>query len=258
MLGKLLKHEWIATIRRYALFYLVLGAMTVFAAMIHALPVDNFVFNMGEGAVLVLYVVTVICVVFCSIGMAVIRFYKNMVSDEGYLTFTLPTKVEELVLAKFLVAFLWQVITVALSIVSLFLVFVPGHMEMKELEMLLSVVFEESGMVLPVFFVLIMFSIMYQILLYYLSIAVGQLFGNYKILASVIAYCVISFVVEIVLLLLLVGGFAIIGFDEVEAFVNSVNGMTKISVISMSWTLVLGVVEYFVICHLLKKKLNLV
>ena len=258
MLGKLLKHEWIATIRRYALFYLVLGAMTLFAAVIHALPVNNFFFSMGEGAVLVLYVVTVIGVCFCSTGMAVVRFYKNMVSDEGYLTFTLPAKVEELVLAKFLVAALWQVVTIVLSIVSLFLVFVPGHIELKELATLISQLTEQSGMKISVFVALLMFSLLYQILLYYLSIAVGQLFGTYKILASVIAYCAISFILEIVLVVIFVGVFFVVGFDEVNVFMNSVSGMTKFSFISMGWTLVLGIVEYLIVCNLLKKKLNLV
>ena len=260
MLGKLLKHEWIATIRRYALFYLVLGAMTLFAAVIHALPADNFFFNMAEGAVLVLYVVTVIGVCFCSIGMAVVRFYKNMVSDEGYLTFTLPAKVEELVLAKFLVAGLWQMITVALCIVSLFLVFVPGHIERKELFDGISYLSDQVGTLFPIFLAMLLCSLIYQLLLYYLSIAVGQLFGTYKILASVIAYCAISFVVEIAMLLILLGVFAVIGFDKMNMFMNSMPAadvMTKIYFLCMGWTIILGVVEYFVTCHLLKKKLNL-
>jgi len=260
MLGKLLKHEWRATIRRYALFYLVLGAMTLFAAVIHAIPVDNFFFNMAEGAVLLLYVITVIGVMFCSVGMAIVRFYKNMVSDEGYLTFTLPAKVEELVLAKFLVAVLWQIITVALCIISLFLVFVPGHIEIKEVLDGISYLSDQVGTLFPVFLAVLLCSMIYQLLLYYLSIAVGQLFGTYKILASVIAYCAISFVVEIAMLAILLGVFVFVGFDEVNVFMNSMPGtemMTKIYFFSMAWTIALGVVEYFVICHLLKKKLNL-
>lgn len=258
MLGKLLKHEWIATVRRYALFYLVLGAMTLFAAVIHALPVDNFFFKMGEGAILVLYVISVIGVIFCSTGMAVVRFYKNMVSDEGYLTFTLPAKVEELVLAKFLVAVLWQIITVVLCTVSLFLVFVPGHMEIKQLFDGISFISEQFGVLIPVFLVMLLFSMMYQMLLYYLSIAVGQLFGTYKILASVIAYCAISFALEIVQLVIMLCVFAGVGFDKVNTFMNSMDGMTNFYYISSGWTIVLGIVEYFVICRLLKKKLNLV
>ena len=257
MLGKLLKHEWIATVRRYALFYLVLAAVTVIAAVMHALPVDNIIFNLGEGAILVLYVITVIGVVFCSTAMGVIRFYKNMVSDEGYLTFTLPAKVEELVLAKFIVALLWQIITVVLSAASLFLVFVPGHIEMNQLSVVISQLSDQFGVMVPVFFAMLLFSLMYQILTYYLSIAIGQLFGTYKIVGAVVAYCAISFVVELALMVVMLGAMVIIGFDKVDAFMSSMNGMAKFYLFSTGWMIILGVVEYFVICHLLKKKLNL-
>ena len=57
--------------------------------------------------------------------------------------------------------------------------------------------------------------------------------------------------------MIFVGVFFVVGFDEVDVFMNSVSGMTKFSFISMGWTLVLGIVEYFIVCNLLKKKLNL-
>ena len=141
---------------------------------------------------------------------------------------------------------------------SLFLVFVPGHMEIKQLFDGISFISEQFGVLIPVFLVMLLFSMMYQMLLYYLSIAVGQLFGTYKILASVIAYCAISFALEIVLLVIMLCVFAGVGFDKVNTFMNSMDGMTNFYYISSGWTIVLGIVEYFVICRLLKKKLNLV
>ena len=94
MLGKLLKHEWIATARKYGLFYLVLGIVTLITAVMHALPKEHLFFTVADIALIVIYILALICVFFCSTGMAVVRFYKNLVSDEGYLTFTLPVKVE--------------------------------------------------------------------------------------------------------------------------------------------------------------------
>lgn len=258
MLGKLLKHEWIATIRRYSLFYLVLGAMTLFAGVMHAVPVENFIFSMGENAILVLYGATVVGVLFCSVGMAVVRFYKNMVSDEGYLTFTLPVKVEELVLAKFLVAIVWQLITIVMCVASVFLVFVPGHIEIKVLMDGISSLMSQARTLLPVFCLTLIATMVCQIMLYYLSMAVGQLFGNYKIVASVIAYCIIYFAMELVPLLMLLVVFGVFGFDTINNYVNSMEDVTVIYVISISVTVVMGIVEYFATCSLLKKKLNLV
>ena len=194
MLGKLLKHEWKATARRYGLFYLILASITVFTAIIHAIPVDNIFYTMGETSLIVMYIVSLCGVIFCSTGMAIVRFYKNMVSDEGYLTFTLPVKVEQLVFVKFLVAYIWQLVTVILCILSLFSVFVIGHIEMGEFFDGVSSLADMAGKMVPVFIVMMLISMMYQLMIYYLSIAIGQRFGNYKILASIIAYCALSFV----------------------------------------------------------------
>ena len=257
MLGKLLKHEWNATARKYGLFYLVLGVITLLAMVVHAIPADHVLFTIGEVSFLVLYILVLCGVIFCSTGMAVVRFYKNMVSDEGYLTFTLPAKVEQLVFSKFLVAVCWQITTMLLIVISALSVFVVGHIEWSMFCEGVAFVVEQSGMILPVFGVMVLISIMYQLLLYYLSVAVGQLFGNHKILASVIAYCVLSFGIELIMLVVMIAVCGIIGFVEVGEQMSSLSGMTTFYGISIGWMVVLGAIEYFVICYLFKKKLNL-
>lgn len=258
MLGKLLKHEWRATARRYGLFYLILAAMTLFAVIIHAIPVKNVFYTMGETAFLVLYIFVLCGVAFCSTGMAVVRFYKNMVSDEGYLTFTLPAKVEQLVLTKFIVAFLWQMLTVVLIVLSLLTVFVVGHVEWSAFSEVISFILEETGAMLPILGVTMLISMMYQMLMFYLSIAIGQIFGHYKILASVIAYCVIGFGLELIMMIIILAICGIIGFVEVGEFIMNMSNMNAFYLISIAWSAVLAVIAYFVTCRLLKRKLNLV
>ena len=132
-----------------------------------------------------------------------------------------------------------------------------GHIEWSMFCEGVAFVMEESGMILPVFGIMMLVSFMYQILLYYLSIAVGQLFGNHKILASVIAYCALSFGIELILMVVIIAVCGAIGFIEVSQQMSSLSGMTAFYGISIGWMVVLGAIEYFVICHLLKKKLNL-
>lgn len=258
MLGKLLKHEWKATARRYGLFYLILAAVTLFTAVVHAIPVDHFTFAMGEMALIVVYIISLFGVVFCSTGMAVVRFYKNMVSDEGYLTFTLPAKVEQLVFTKFLVAFIWQLVTIFLCVLSLFCVFVVGHVGVGEFFEALSSVVSEFGALVPVFGVMMLVGIMYQMMIYYLSIAIGQLFGTYKILASVIAYCAIAFVIEIVMMFAVLGIFGITGIMNMGETMAVTDGMAGLYLLTAGVSTVFGITAYFVTCYLLKKKLNLV
>lgn len=258
MLGKLLKHEWKATARRYGLFYLILAAITLFAAIIHGIPTDNVFYNMGEFALLAIYVISLIGVFFCSTGMAIVRFYKNMVSDEGYLTFTLPVKVWQLVFSKLLVAFVWQIATVVLCILSLLGVFVVGHIDLKEFFEGVSALGGEFGKLVPVLGIMMIVSTIYQLTVYYLSMAIGQLFGTYKILASVIAYCALAFVIEIVIVLVVVGIFGVAGFMKMSTAMMTTDGMANFYLVFTGMSAVIGVAAYFVTCHLLTKKLNLV
>ena len=250
MLGKLLKHEWKATARRYGLFYLILTSITLFTAIIHAIPVENFLFSMGENAVMVLYIVSLLAVIFCSTGMAIVRFYKNMVSDEGYLTFTLPAKVGQLVFAKFLVAFVWQLITVILCVV--------GYVELgKFCDEILNVI-DQFGSMIPVFVVMIMLSMMYQLMIFYLSIAIGQRFGTYKILASILAYCVLNYVIEFGIMLVILGIFGAVGFAEMSRSMETLEGIKGVCLLVGGILGTMGIAAYFVTCDQLKKKLNLV
>ena len=120
MLKQLLKHEWIATARKYSLFYIVLAAVTLFTGLVSLIESENVVLTTMKGLIIGVYVITLVGMWFCSIGYAVIRFYKNMVSGEGYLTFTLPVTVPQLLISKLLVAFVWQLVTIAAILVSVF------------------------------------------------------------------------------------------------------------------------------------------
>ena len=258
MLGKLLKHEWKATARRYGLFYLILASITLFTAIIHGIPVDNIFYTMGETAMIVLYVISVFGVIFCSTGMAVVRFYKNMVSEEGYLTHTLPAKVEQLVFVKFLVAFVWQLVTVVLCVLSLIGVFAVGHVSFSEFFDVVSYLMEMIGDMMPAMLVMIVVSMMYQLMIFYLSIAIGQRFGTYKILASILAYCALCLIVELIMFLVLLGFFGLAGFMEINQTVYIMDGMNSFYLLTAGLSAVIGIAAYFVTCRQLKRKLNLV
>ncbi len=258
MLGKLIKHEWIATSRRYSLLYLVLAAITVFAALIHALPIEHTLFKFGEAAVLIVYGISLFAAFLVGCILYIVRFYKNMVSDEGYLTFTLPAKVEQLVLSKFIVALAWDMITLVVVTISLFCVFILGHVELSEVFEVCGKLSDMFGPFLVVFPIMLLASEIYKIFLYYLSIAIGQMFGNYKILASILADFVVSFALSLGVMIITLGVCAVVGFIETAELLNTVDGMAKFYGFTSIFMAGIAVVEYFVTCYLLKKKLNLV
>lgn len=259
MLKKLIKHEWIATAGRFGIFYLILFAITLFTSLISLLEIDSIVFTSFQGFLFGIYVITLIGVWFCSIGLIIVRFYKNMVSDEGYLTFTLPAKVEELVLAKFVVALFWQLVTMILIALSLFCVMLAGPFSMGvgEILQILPEIMQEAGWVFGVLALCFSVSAIYQIFLYYLSIAIGQLFLGHKIIGSVAGYCIINFAVQIVSVVFILVLGIVVGFTRLDAFMNTTNGITLFVAAECVLMLILAAVEYVVTCTLLKKKLNL-
>lgn len=258
MLKKLLKHEWIATGRMYGIFFLVLAVVTLVTKLIGLIQIDSWVFSTIKGMITGIYVVTLLGVWFCSIGYAVVRFYKNMVSSEGYLTFTLPAKVEQLVTAKFLVAFVWQMVTIFALILSLCVIFLVGKVSLGEIaDVWQAMIGEVGGGFIPAFLLLLAVNMAYQLVIYYLSIAIGQLFTGNKIVGAVVGYCVIYFVVQALLIVIFMVAGLIGGFANIDAMFNTVDGIPLLFVLTSLPSAVLGVIGYFVTCKLLKKKLNL-
>ena len=91
MLGKLLKHEFKATGRVMLPFF---GALLVLSVMVW-LSINVFFFNFGGvsiigGIVLTLYFMLLASIGIVTLVLLVYRFYRSFLSDEGYMTFSLP------------------------------------------------------------------------------------------------------------------------------------------------------------------------
>lgn len=71
---------------------------------------------------IVMSVITLIIAAFVMFVYICVNFYKSLVTDEGYLTFTLPVKAKDILLSKTVNGIVWMVITVLAIIVSIFLV----------------------------------------------------------------------------------------------------------------------------------------
>lgn len=113
MLGKLLKHEFRATGR---VMLPVLGVL-VFLSLLFNLSV-RFYSEGGSvfvsvlfGFVVFSFVAGVIAAEIIALVLMISRFYRNLLSEEGYLMHTLPVNVHELVWSKIIVSFVWFFVT---------------------------------------------------------------------------------------------------------------------------------------------------
>lgn len=130
MLKKLIKHEFKATYRFYVPVYIALAALVALAC-IFLTVIDHFDVNelflsitLPLGAI-----VGFLAIVFTVLSPYIficLRFYRSTATREGYLTFTLPASTNQILFSKFLVSFLWAVLTIAVTLFALFVLCAVG------------------------------------------------------------------------------------------------------------------------------------
>lgn len=194
MLGKLWKYDFKATWLYLILSYVILVGYTIVVKLTGieiGMPktVESFTWLMR----LLLYVgfiIVAIGVQLFTYVQIIRRFYKNMFSDEGYLTNTLPVKPWELLVSKVLIGAFWIALT---SLVMALCLTVLGTALPQELRRLFSGLFWDVMRKVPlstfIFTVILLILSPFQsVLTLYACICAGQLFSKMRILAAVLIY----------------------------------------------------------------------
>lgn len=137
-----------------------------------------------------------------------LHFYKTMYSDQGYLTHTLPVTPMATFHVKLITSFVWTFLSAILLFLSLVLLSIGAtHGEIlttfqTEFLVEFNKVFAPMGITLGSFVVLAIISLILSCFSYLLwvfaSTSIGQLFHQYKIVASIVAGIVIYFIQQIV------------------------------------------------------------
>lgn len=261
MLNKLIKHESAAVSRFYLPMFAILLFTSAMTYLMSCINFKNAIFEIIPGFMFVLFAITVVVMLIGSLIVAVIRFYKNFMTSEGYLTFTLPVSVKSLLFSKLLVAYAWILASWILTLLCVQVV-VDKYCNFSILAYISDVFlidFPEINLALLGigFIVMILISIFSQLMTYYLSITLGQVISRNKILGSVAAYFVISFAVQMLTMIILLIAVLIIGFDRINEVANSLQGFYLIIILSISVMLVTGISAFVIIKRTLKNKLNL-
>lgn len=130
MLRKLLKHEFRATGRFMWVIYLAMLVLSV-AANVSTRMLDRTDNSILNGIMIMVLVAWVLALIIGGVMITVLliqRFYKNLLTDEGYLMFTLPTTVHHLVLSKLIVTVAWFLVTMVAYVLCVFLAVVSNEM----------------------------------------------------------------------------------------------------------------------------------
>ena len=260
MLGKLIKHELKATGRILLPLYFIVLLLSLFNRLLTNTNVFSGVLGTIRIFMMTAYGISILATLAVTFVVVILRFYKNLMADEGYLMFTLPVKPSQLINSKLIVSFLWNTVGVLVVVASLLIFFgtsdnlrTLGEF-IKSLSAELKGVFGDKYILLIAEFVLmILISLIQQVMLIYVSIAVGNLLNGHKVLGSFAAYIAISTIMQIIVTLLLAiwANFAGTSFEDLEAIPQLV---FPFSIIVAA---LFNVVFYFGTNFIFNKKLNL-
>ncbi len=115
MLGKLFKYEIKDTSRIIPFFYLITAVLVGLSLLAGKLELGWF--KITSSVLLLLVGIAVFVVTLVVICM---RFYKNLYSNEGYLSFTLPLKPHLHLVSKAIVSFIWMVLSALVCLGAFF------------------------------------------------------------------------------------------------------------------------------------------
>ena len=194
MVSKLLKHEMNAFARSMLPMEIILVGMALLTRFVQLFETATSAYYTVRTSSIVMFVIAIVVCLVMTIVVSIRRFYVNLFSSEGYLSFTLPVTAEQHIFAKLLISAASLIITVVTIIFSCCIA-TAGDVLVevcKAVSYVLGEYYELLGghMIAYIFEAITAVLIMFisQYLLFYACISIGQLFHKKRVLAAFGAY----------------------------------------------------------------------
>ena len=207
MLGKLLKQDFRATARIILPVYAAVPVLGLFTGLIVRLceSQSNIWISILGSLVSFVFSLALIAAVVTTVVLMILRFYRNLMTDEGYLMFTLPVNRHQLIWSKLLSALLYTAASAVAVTLSILLVLLPiadwsgfwGNLGELLSSITESLHFGVPGPLLLLWIaVLAILTVFSGFLMVYAAIALGHSFSNHKILLSVVFFIAFSLAMQ--------------------------------------------------------------
>ncbi|MFW5671417.1 MAG: hypothetical protein ACOCM8_03855 [Acetivibrio ethanolgignens] len=272
MLGKLIKYELKATSRWFLPVYvlaLLLAPIERFAVEyidnnIEVNPAFDALTNTLFSVITFAFVFALIAIAVISGILIVYRFYKNLITNEGYLMHTLPVRTSQLVWSKAIVAIFWVFASSIVILLAIILLFIgnPGWKEaIADLSRVFLFFFDWYGSTAWLLLIEILLSSVVGslslIFMIYSSISLGQLITKHKILGAFGAYLLLNIALQFISSMLFLPFMnrvlkSMTTTDSLLAYVSHVW-----LPITLVYTIVISIIFYSITSYVFKKKLNL-
>lgn len=269
-MGRLMKYELRSMSKLFIPIWLgVLALSIVNRFSVWSGHFENEILSTLQNLVLAVYIFAIIGVAIFALIYVILRFYQGLLKDEGYLTFTLPLKIDTILWGKALSALLIVLISGVVCVASIFIV-VVRDVPWNEVGRIWQTISHELGgpgsltLCCFLFLIAVLAGIVTSVMQLYLAMGLGQLSQKHKVGASVLSYVginmawstIVSVLMTPTVMELAMGG----ENSAIVRFINSLKPMEAVWCVfgaAMVQYLVLTTVSYFITRYLFTKKLNL-
>ena len=274
MLGKLIKYDLTSTSQVLILVhaFLLLSAFLMRIFMTGQIQLEDVEdsSNILMALTILLYSLIVMGASFATSIIVAVRFYKNLFSDEGYLTNTLPVSRGILLLAKTISGGIWTAVDMALLLLSIYIVaFPPNVMELFQdnKEAVMEAMGFTGSYTLPSVPAIVGFLLILSLLsgfssvaMIYASVVLGQLFSSHRVIGAVACYFAISTIFSMISYAIML----VIGLSS-QALVPSDGSSSmylgeylgKTIQFSVVWSVITGIILYLITWKIFSRKINL-
>lgn len=258
MLRKLLKYDFRANLK---IFLFIWPAIILFALLERTmlyLDSDSRAVTVLISLTTTLYGLAIFAACLFALVVSITRFYSGLLKDEGYLMFTLPVRPWQLVLSKFLTAFVTCAITIGLSVLSFSLISKDPIGTLRNLFYSDSSFMTTGNLILGI--VMLAFALASELLKIYLACSVGHLARSKRVLFSVLFYYGLNVLIELLAVSVVMIGISAPISDSIEHFLESFTPAGCIAVVFGFLTVllaVIGCIYFFITERILRKHLNL-
>ena len=273
MVRKLLKHEAIYYSRTFFILEAIIFGLAIFTRLMLFFEFDSIIFYILMGSSYFLFgLASIVCLAMTTV-IGVFRFYKNLFSNEGYLSFTLPVSVNQHLFVKLVSVTVYSIL-IAISVFLGFLITVSGDIT-NETFKAIAYLWEHYShyitnelilhaiLFIIEFLILSVLSIISNFLLYYTCIAIGQTAKKNRILMAVLCYFAYATITEILSTI----------FSIITSVLEINNGITEkignfisshpyaffhiVFLSSIAFSIIFILVTFLITRHIMSKKLNL-
>lgn len=261
MVRKLLKYDLSSLLRTIIPINMVLIVMALFVKILNIINIDHEIYETLVISVdIIYYLLAFVCCMLNGL-VIVVRFYKNLFTSEGYMTFALPVKTTHHIASKYIASLIVTLITGSVVLLTDFFIHFKHSISYLFIDTLIYNINEypSDAFAQILSLVLLIVFIMQAYLIVFACISLGQSMPGNRIAVSIglfFAYLLGTFIIKIAVFITLY--FTSSGYDFITIEYNNIfNMISLLLILYIIFKIAMGIVYYAINYYIIEKRLNL-